>query len=331
VPAAWITGCAGFAGEHLAAELSRRGWRLWGIDRVERRTKTAVGIEDLDLDLKNSGAVQHALQRTRPDAVFHLASQSSGGLSFQRPVETIHNNLDVMLGLLEALRALADDGAVPPRLLAVGSCEEYGAPVADSDLPLAETQPLRPANPYAVSKAAQTLLGQQYRRAHGIPVLCVRSFTHTGPGQSDRFVFSSFARQIAEIERGHREGTLHVGNLDVSRDVSDVRDVVRAYADLMELEEGAWSSEAVNVCSGRELHIRDGLEILLRKSRVAVHIEQDPARLRPADVPRFVGDPTRLRSLIGWIPTTPLEQTLEDLLNWWREKLPALDASDPSP
>ena len=321
MPAAWITGHAGFAGQHLVSELGSRGWRVWGIDRIDRMVAEPAGAESIELDLTDARAVQRAIERTHPQAIFHLAAQSSGGLSFARPAETMRNNIELILGLLEALRALAEEGASVPVLLAVGSCEEYGGPARDEELPLREDQPLRPSNPYAVSKAAQTLLCQQYRRAHELPIICVRSFTHTGPGQSDRFVFSSFARQIAQIEEQGREGILQVGNLDVSRDVSDVRDVVRAYADLVESGRLAWNVDAINVCSGRELWLRQGLEVLQRKSQAEIRVVQDPDRLRPADVSRFVGDPTLLRSLIGWVPTTPIDDTLGDLLTWWREKL----------
>jgi len=235
-------------------------------------------------------------------------------------------NVEGTASLLESIRRVSGE-APPPRLLSVGSCEEYGAPDGQSEGPITEQHPLRPASPYAVSKAAQTLLCLQYQRAYALPIVCTRSFTHTGPGQTDRFVFSSFARQIAELERvdSPAAGRLKVGNLEAIRDVSDVRDVVRAYADLLER---APSGTVVNVCSGSGLRIRDGLDLLLGRATRAIEVEVDPARLRPLDVPVFVGDPTHLRATIGWTPGMSIASTLDDLLDWWREELGRQDRSD---
>lgn len=304
----WVTGGNGFTGRHLRRELERRGRRVLSIDRDTDDDTT------LELDLADVAAVRAELESRGPAAVLHLAAQSSGRVSLDEPVETLRNNLSITHGLLEAIRLLDEDRR--PRLISIGSCEEYGFVAHEDELPLREDQPLRPSNPYAVSKAAQTLLCQQYRRTWGLPVLAVRAFTHTGPGQSDRFVFSSWARQIAAIERDG--GHLRVGNLAVSRDVSDVRDVARAYADLLACP---WPVDSVNVCSGRETRLEDALELLRSASSAAIEVEVDPALLRPADVPRFVGDPTRLREMTGWVPSTPLEQTLSDLLEDWRARL----------
>lgn len=311
---AWITGCFGFVGRHLARELVGRGFRVLGIDRPEREIPPGIPAEPLLLDLSDERAVLGALTRTRPASIYHLASQSSAARSFEQPRLTLRTNVETTLGLLEALRLAEIEEA--PRLLSVGSCEEYGAPAAADDLPIHEGHPLRPASPYAVSKAAQTLLCQHYRRTYGLPVLCTRSFTHTGPEQEDRFVFSSFARQIADLERSGEAGVLRVGNLEVVRDVSDVRDVARAYADLLATDT---PHDVVNVCSGRGVRIREGLDHLLGRAKVPIEVQTDPARLRPSDVPRFVGDPTRLRETIGWNPSTPFTRSLDDLLQWWRE------------
>lgn len=304
----WVTGGNGFTGRHLRHELERRGHDVLAIDRGDESGDT------LTLDLADVDAVRAELVDRCPEVIFHLAAQSSGRVSLDEPVETVRNNVSITHGLLEAIRSLDPDRR--PRLLSVGSCEEYGFVAREDELPLREDQPLRPSNPYAVSKAAQTLLCQQYRRTWGLPVLAVRAFTHTGPGQSDRFVFSSWARQIATIER--EGGRLRVGNLAVSRDVCDVRDVARAYADLAARP---WEVDAVNVCSGRETRLEEGLEILRAASTAPIEVEVDPALLRPADVPRFVGDPSRLRELTGWVPSTPLRSTLTDLLDDWRARL----------
>jgi GDP-4-dehydro-6-deoxy-D-mannose reductase len=304
----WVTGGNGFTGRHLRRELERRGRDVLSIDRsVEDGTS-------VELDLADVRAVRAEIEDRRPSSILHLAAQSSGRLSLEEPVETVRNNVSITQGILEAIRSLPAEDR--PRLLSVGSCEEYGFVAHEDELPLREDQPLRPSNPYAVSKAAQTLLCQQYRRTWDLPVLAVRSFTHTGPGQSDRFVFSSWAQQIATIER--RGGRLQVGNLAVSRDVSDVRDVVRAYADLVDIP---WPYDTVNVCSGRETSLDEALAVLRSASSAEVRVEVDPARLRPADVPRFVGDPSRLQEMTGWVPSTPLATTLGDLLDDWRARL----------
>lgn len=304
----WVTGGNGFAGGHLCRELERRGVRVLAIDR------NGEGGHCVDIDLADPEAVGRAFDDRMPAQIVHLAGQSSGRVSLERPLETVHNNVSITHGILEAIRAREPERR--PRLLAIGSCEEYGFVAGEHELPLAEDQPLRPSNPYAVSKAAQTLLCQQYRRTWGLETLAVRAFTHTGPGQDDRFVFSAWARQIATIER--EGGRLHVGNLAVSRDVSDVRDVVRAYADLLEVD---WPWDVVNLCSGRETRLEDALAILVGAARVPIEVESDPALFRPADVPRFVGSPERLRRLNGWAPETAIETTLTDLLEDWRARV----------
>jgi GDP-4-dehydro-6-deoxy-D-mannose reductase len=301
----WVTGGSGFVGGHLRALMPGRGLRMRNVDRSD---------SDHDgPDLADAEAVLAALRDEQPGAVIHLAAQSSGAVSLREPVETIQNNLSITLGLLEAIRAL--EPALRPRMLSIGSCEEYGFVADDSELPLHETQVLRPSNPYAVSKAAQTLLCQQYRRTWELPVLGVRAFTHTGPGQDERFVFSDWARQIVQIERDG--GRLSVGNLEVSRDVCDARDVARAYLDLLAVE---WEYDVVNVCSGRETRLADALDLLREHARVPVEVRVDPSRFRPADVPRFVGAPDRLHKMTGWVPSTPISTTLSDLLEDWRQR-----------
>jgi GDP-4-dehydro-6-deoxy-D-mannose reductase len=199
----------------------------------------------------------------------------------------------------------------------VGSAEEYG-PVRGEDLPLRETTPLRPASPYAVSKVAQSALAVLYGPAGGMRVVTTRTFHHTGPGRGEAFAESSFARQIAEIEAGRRAPVIRVGNLDAVRDFSDVRDVVRAYWLL--LEKGA-PGAVYNVCSGHGRSIRELLDILLACSSARVDVQIDPERLRPSDTPAQVGDPSRLLTATGWTPRIPIEQTLRDLLDDWRERI----------
>jgi len=314
---AWVTGSQGFVAPWLIRELTQRGVEVFGIDRPGRRPAEGSEYEGLELDLLQPEAVDRALKKLRPDAIFHLAAQSSAARSFEYPAETLQVNVQTTVSLLEGIRRSAKNETV---LLSVGSCEEYG-PIRDTeDIPVREDHALRPASPYAVSKVAQTLLCLQYHDAYALPVVCTRSFTHSGPGQSDRFVFSSFARQIAEQERGDPEqpGKLLVGNLAAVRDLSDVRDVARAY---VELAEKGTRGEVYNVCSGRGISIEDGLSILRSLSTREVEVEVDPKRLRPLDVPVLVGDVSKLCSLLGWSPSTPVEQTLADLLQDWRAQL----------
>jgi GDP-4-dehydro-6-deoxy-D-mannose reductase len=215
--------------------------------------------------------------------------------------------------VLEAVRKRG----IAPRTLVVGSAEEYG--LADPrDLPLREDAPLRPLTPYAASKVAQGFVALQYALSSDIPVMRTRTFHHTGPRRGESFAESSFARQLAEIEAGRRAPAIEVGNLDSVRDFCDVRDVVRAYWGLVEKGQ---TGEVYNVCSGTGVRLRDLLRMLIEASGLSVEVRVDPARLRPSDVPELVGDPGRIRAAIGWAPRIPLERSLGDLLDHWRERV----------
>ena len=218
-----------------------------------------------------------------------------------------------MLYLLEAVRS----GAAAPRILAIGSADEYGL-VSPHEAPLREDAPLRPASPYAVSKVAQGYLALQYALSPGLHVVRTRTFHHTGPRRGEQFAESSFARQLAEIEAGQRPPRLEVGNLEVVRDFTDVRDVVRAY--WMLLDRGV-PGEVYNVCSGRGVRLAELLERLIALSERRVEVHVDVSRLRPVDAPILIGDPGRLRAATGWEPGIPLERTLADLLDYWRERV----------
>jgi len=221
-----------------------------------------------------------------------------------------------VLGIVHLLDA-ARSASLRPAVLVVGSAEEYG-PVGEAELPIREDAPLRPASPYAVSKVAQGALARLYGPAGGMRVVLTRTFHHTGPGRGEAFAESSFARQIAEIEHGLRPAVIEVGNLDAVRDFCDVRDVVRAY--LLLLEKGE-PGQAYNVCSGRGLRIREVLDLLLASSSARVEVRVDKERLRPADVPAQVGDPSRLRAATAWEPRIPIAETLRDLLSDWRARV----------
>ena len=318
-----ITGVAGFVGGHVVGFLQERHPEVTivGLDSRPGPRARALEIEIVQSDLEDAAAVHSALERIRPDRIIHLAAQSSPQRSWEDPAGTLRTNVMGMLHLLEAVRA----GAAAPRILAVGSTDEYGL-VRPDELPLREDAPLRPVSPYAVSKVAQGYLALQYALSLGLHVVRTRTFHHTGPRRGEHFAESSFARQLAEIEAGRRAPRLEVGNLEAVRDFTDVRDVVRAY--WMLLDRGV-PGEVYNVCSGRGVSLGELLERLIALSGLRVEVHRDASRLRPTDVPALVGDPSRLRAATGWEPTIPLERTLGDLLDYWRERVRLNPATAP--
>jgi GDP-4-dehydro-6-deoxy-D-mannose reductase len=235
--------------------------------------------------------------------------------SWTAPAETFHTNVLSQINLLEAVRARQGS---PPRILVVGSSEEYGL-VHDHELPVKETNPLRPLSPYAVSKVSQDLMGYQYFESYGLPVVRSRAFNHEGPRRGDVFVTANFARQVAEIEAGKRAPVIQVGNLKARRDYTDVRDIVRGYWRLLEAGE---PGDVYNLCSGRAWAIQDILDFLLAQSRESgIVVKEDPARLRPSDIPLLVGDATKIAGEVGWRPEIAFERTLVDILDYWRRRI----------
>lgn len=308
---ALITGVGGFVGPHLVGALRREtGWAVFGLCR---RPCPGDGYTPIVADLLDRGAVARAVAAVAPTHVFHLAAQSHVPTSHDDAGATLANNIGGQVNLLDACRALP----APPRVLIAGSAEEYGL-AREEEMPLGEDQPFRPTSPYAVSKVAQDLLGWQYFVSYGLPVVRVRPFPHIGPGQGDRFALASFARQIAEIEAARRPPVVRVGNLDARRDFLDVRDVVRAYhLALTRGEPGA----VYNVGAGVAVRLRDALDLLLGLSPARIDVATDPARLRPSDVPLLVADNRALREATGWSPTIPFEESLRDILVWWRGQI----------
>jgi GDP-4-dehydro-6-deoxy-D-mannose reductase len=300
-----VTGGTGFVGRHLIGEIRRRGLRVAATGLV------AAEGADGPVDVRDPEAVRDMVRGARPDAVVHLAAQSSAAVSFRAPQETFEVNVLGTLNVLAAVRELAPRA----RLLIVTSAELYGP--STPDLPHRETSPMNPRSPYGASKAAQDLLAAMAGEAYGLDVVRARPFSHTGPGQHERFALPAFATQIAAIERGEREPVLRVGDLTVVRDYLDVRDVVRAYADL--LEKGQ-AREAYNVAGGRGWPLRELVEKLTANSQVRVAIEEDPGRLRPADLPHLVGDAAKLTGETGFHPTIEIERTLADLLEEVRRR-----------
>lgn len=313
-----ITGITGFVGSHLAEYALGHGLQVYGSYRWRSKTENiehlAAQIHLVECDLRDGSSVQHLLDTAQPDAVVHLAAQSFVGASWQAPAETLLTNAVSQINLLEAIRQRPRK----PRFLVVGSSEEYGA-VREDELPITEDNPLRPLSPYAVSKVTQDLLGYQYFKSYGLPIVRSRAFNHEGPRRGDVFVTSNFARQIAEIEAGLREPVIKVGNLKARRDYTDVRDVVRGY--LLLIERGT-PGEVYNLCSGRAWMIGDVLDFLTGETSVRpIAVREDPARLRPSDVPVLLGDASKIFKAVGWRPEIPFEQTLRDVLNYWRGRV----------
>jgi GDP-4-dehydro-6-deoxy-D-mannose reductase len=297
---ALVTGAGGFVGVHLVRHLEACG------DTVVQLERTIDGI-----DITEAAALTEAVVAARPTAVYHLAGAADVGGSWSAPHETFRANA---LGTLHVLEASRLAGAA--RVLAVSSADVYGR-VGEDELPIGEHQPLRPVSPYAASKVAADALAQQAWLGHRLPVVRVRAFNHLGPGQSDRFVAPSLAARIARNERDGRD-EVPIGNMTPLRDVTDVRDVVRAYRLLVERGE---PGEVYNVCSGRAVAVKEIADLLLGMARRPMRLVSDPGLQRPVDIPVLVGDNRRLARISGWAPTIPLEHTLADVLADWRSRL----------
>lgn len=313
-----ITGITGFAGSHLAEYLLSLGQgEVHGTIRWRSRTENIDHLRDKiklhDCDLRDSYSVNRLIASVKPDRIYHLAAQSFVPMSWAAPAETFVTNVISQINLFEAVR----DAGCDCRIQIACSSEEYGLVLPD-EVPIKETNPLRPLSPYAVSKVAQDLMGYQYHQSYKMFIIRTRGFNHTGPRRGHVFVASNFAKQIAEMEKGKREPVLWVGNLDAVRDFTDVRDTVRAY--YLILEKGV-PGEVYNVATGRGYRIAEVVDILKSYARVKFEVRQDPARMRPSDVPLLIGDATKLRTATGWEPQIPFEQTLSDLLNYWRERV----------
>jgi len=292
-----LTGSDGFVGSILRAE----------------RACVPLADENGSVDLRAPERLQRAVSRIAPEAVVHLAAQSSVPASFADPRETYELNFFGTLNLLEALKASGFAG----RLLYVGSGDAYGA-VDPGELPVDEAHALRPRNPYAVSKAAAEILCYQWSRCESFQIVMTRSFNHIGPGQSERFAISDFARQIVAIRRGAKPPVIRAGDIDGTRDFTDVRDIVRAY--ILLLERGR-AGEIYNVCSGIERPVRALLLRLLELAGVEAAIERDPSRLRSVEQQRSCGNPAKLRRDTGWAPAISLDTSLADILADWETRL----------
>jgi GDP-4-dehydro-6-deoxy-D-mannose reductase len=336
-----ITGITGFAGSHLAEyilanhpDVAVYGAYRWRsrmenlealsrsgvLDVVEGRYSTGAGQGDearkgrvtlLHCELTDAGAVEKLIGTVRPDRIFHLAAQSFVQSSFDEPAATLRNNIEGQLNIFEAIRR--HDTRI--RIHVAGSSEEYGL-VHPDEVPMKETNPLRPLSPYAVSKVAQDKMAYQYFKSYGLHTVVTRGFNHAGPRRGHVFSTGTFARQIALIEAGRHEPVIYVGDLTTKRDWTDVRDVVGAYWLALDKAE---PGEVYNVGRGRTWSIGEMLNILLSHSTVKIRTQEDPARLRPSDVPILWADASKFHKATGWEARIPFEQTLRDELDHWRE------------
>jgi GDP-mannose 4,6-dehydratase len=321
-----ITGITGFVGSHLADYIIEKApeTEIYGLKRWRSPRENIAHILDRvtlwDCDLRDLGALISALREIKPEVIFHLAAQSYVPVSYLAPGDTLTTNVIGTANLLEAVRLTRLD----PVIHICSSSEVYGQ-VKPEEVPIKEDNPFRPASPYAVSKVAEDMLGWQYFTAYGLKTIRTRMFTHTGPRQDEVFVTSNFAKQIARIEARQQPPTIFVGNLDSVRTFADVRDTVRAYWIMIQkyFEGKVPAGEVYNIGGTNTMKVGEMLQKLLSLSTMKqrVNIEVDQKKLRPADVTLQIPCNDKFKEATGWEPVIPFETTLQDLLNYWREKL----------
>lgn len=316
-----ITGVTGFVGGHLAEHLQGLGHEVWGLARHDLSEHGFGGVFYKG-DLLDEPWLQTVLAEAQPELVYHLAAQPSVRASWADPQSTWQANVVGQEHLLRALLPFQPR----PLVLIVGSWEEYGA-VQPGGAPWSEQSPLLPQSPYALTKAVQDLMGYQYFAGYGLPCIRVRSGNQIGPRQALGFVAADFARSIAEAEAGLREPVLPVGNLEAKRDFTDVRDMSIAYELALRLGE---PGDVYNIGSGREVPVQRLLDIYLSLSKVPLKVEVDPAAIRPQDPSILAADISKFQNLSGWKPKIALEQSLQDTLDYWRDRVAARDAAYPT-
>ncbi len=316
---ALITGITGFAGSHLAEYLLAHqpqvdivGIRRWR-SPMENIAHIADRLELVEADLTDYHSVYRMLASVKPDYIFHLAAQSFVPTSWNAPAATLEINVVGQTHLFEAVRALDID----PVIQIACSSEEYGL-VHPDETPISETNPLRPLSTYAVSKIAQDYLGYQYFQSYGLKAVRTRGFNHTGPRRGEVFVTANFAKQLARIKAGLDEPIIRVGNLEAVRDFTDVRDMVRAY--WLAVTRGK-PGEVYNIATGNGITIQELLDRLIALTDVEVTVQPDPDRMRPSDVEILIGDSSKFRDDTGWEPEIPFDKTLQDTVDYWREKV----------
>ena len=303
-----ITGIGGFVGRYAALHFQKKGFEVYGFDR-HGTTIPNCHIEVINIVDKDF--LHSYLQKIKPTHLLHLAAQSSVKKSWDEPELTRCINVEGTKNLLESITS----SSPKCQILIVSSAEIYGIPAV---LPITEKTRLNPLNPYAKSRLDQEQVIDYYQSHHQLNIIIARSFPHTGQGQSAEFVCSNFAQQIALIENNKQPPILTVGNLEAKRDFTDVQDVVNAYYLLLTTPK---THGVYNVCSNQSIPINEVLTILLSLSKIKIKIKQDPKRMRPSDIPNLLGDNTKLKTDTNWQPTRPLQETLQNLLNYWRSEV----------
>lgn len=308
-----IIGAAGFVGNYLIKYLNLECGMEVLATKLPHEKIESDSAEIYDLDILNKEDIVSLLFETRPDYIFHLAAQSSVGLAWKKPCLTIDVNIKGSINVMDAVRELY----YKPRILLIGSGEEYGH-IKEGETPINENNMVRPGNIYAATKVCQNMIGSIYSQAYDMYLMMVRAFNHIGPNQAPMFVVADFCKQVAEIEKGLREPIIYVGNLEAKRDFTDVRDVVRAYALLMEHGE---PGETYNIGSGHAVSIGDILDMIIGISGKEIKVEIDANKLRPVDVPIIEADTGKIYKLTGWHPEIPLKQTICETLDYWRDRV----------
>jgi GDP-4-dehydro-6-deoxy-D-mannose reductase len=308
-----VTGASGFVGGYLIESLRAKGHDVIG---------TSLNEQDgyIHVDMRDASGIEAAVVEAAPDRVFHLAAQSRAALSWKEPAVTYEVNVSGTHYLLSALHEHSPNA----RVLLPCTSDQYGV-VAPEECPIDEATPEKPVSPYAVSKSAQEGVGRTFHFAFGMFVVATRAFMHIGPGQPPTFATGDWARQIALAEAGLGPAKLSVGNLDVAREFGDVRDVVSAYLDVLE---SGRPGEAYNVSTGDARLLRDALAILLDAATVDMQVEVDPTKIRPADPPLLQGNSDKLRAETGWEPERKPEDTLVEVLDWWRREITDIERGE---
>lgn len=315
-----MTGISGFVGSHLLDYILQNNEEseIYGIDRenisLERISANLSKIKLLTCDLVNSSSVGEIIKNVEPDYIYHLAGESSVKSSWGSVYSIVNNNILATLNILEALKLYKN---INCKVLLVCSSEEYGM-IDKKNIPINEDTPLKPISPYAVSKATVDMLGLQYYSNFNIKIIRIRAFNHTGPRRPEIYALSGFAKQIAEIEKGIRGPKIEVGNLNAVRDYTDVRDIVRGYVLAMEY---CTPGDVYNLCSSKGYKIADLLNTLISFSNKKIEIVRDEARMRPTDLPIIIGNNSKFRDIVSWKPAFTIDQTLKDILNYWRSRI----------
>ncbi len=309
-----IIGGAGFVGPYLELELlnNHPGMEIY-VSKLSHESYSSPQAKVIDLDILDKEMVASTLDEIRPDWIFHLAAQSSVGLSWKNPKLTVDININGTLNILEALRELD----YKPRVLLIGSGEEYGH-IKPNEVPINEDNNTRPGNIYAATKACSNMLGKIYSDAYDLDIIAVRAFNHIGPNQKPLFVVADFCFQAVSIEKGSQDPTINVGNLSAKRDFTDVRDVVRAYVLLMAK---AAKGQTYNVGSGKAIMVDEILQTILRHAKVRIDVNIDKSKFRPVDVPIIEADISKLQKTIDWKPEIPLDQTIQETLDYFRQTI----------